>query len=161
LAGVAVGGEEAEGVGLVGGERFFDEDVEAGVERGDAEGDVVEVGRGDEDGVNFAGGEEGGDAGERAGIGECGEFFGTAVADGGEAQARGLAFGDIAGMDGAHATHADDAETDLLHVMDGKWKMKDGTGRVGARGSLAEKGVAWGHGGGKEDCGMFRARVVR
>ena len=84
------------------------------------EGDVVEVGRSDEDGIDFAGSEKSGDVGKRAGVGEGGEFLGVAVADGGEAQARGLALGDAAGMNSAHATHADDAETDLFHAEDGK-----------------------------------------
>jgi hypothetical protein len=47
-------GDQPLGVGFVGGNRFFDHDVQPGLERGDAQGGVLVMRRGDEDGIHFA-----------------------------------------------------------------------------------------------------------
>jgi hypothetical protein len=51
---VRVRGDEALAVGLMNGDGFFDQDVQAGGERLDADGGVAEMRRADQDGVDVA-----------------------------------------------------------------------------------------------------------
>ena len=46
------GRDEPFGVGLVRGNRFFDHHMQAGFKRRDAEGGVLKMRRGDDDGIN-------------------------------------------------------------------------------------------------------------
>ena len=52
---LAADGDESFGIGFVRGDRFFHHDMQAGLERGDAEAGVLVMRRGNDDGIDFAG----------------------------------------------------------------------------------------------------------
>jgi hypothetical protein len=113
--GFFVRGDQALGVGFVRGNRFLDHDVEAMLNGGDAEGGVLIMRRGDEDGIKGAG------ADEFIGVavnfeGEIFfEFVGRGAADGNEFAAVDFAGAQVFGVMFADVAHADDAQTDFSH----------------------------------------------
>lgn len=115
LLGALVGGDETFAVGFVDGEGFFDHDMEAGVERGDAHGGVEVVRGGDEDGVDGAGLEHGvevrelGFAGDGIGEGFC------AVADGSKGEPFDFAGADAGAVSASHVAESDESDAYSLH----------------------------------------------
>ena len=92
-------GDQALAVGLVDGDRFLDEHVQAGLERGDAGVGVIIVRRRDEHRVDQSGRDQLAVGGEAGDAGELCQPRGIAVGDRGEAQARDFPFENAPRMD--------------------------------------------------------------
>jgi hypothetical protein len=104
------------GVGFVRGNRLLDQGVHAGLERGHAQGGVLEVRRGDEDRIHLAG------ADERLAVGEGLQGLVTVERRGGVAHrdqfaAFDLAASQILGVVAADVAHANDAQSNGVHTM--------------------------------------------
>ena len=93
-------------------EGFLAEDVEAVLQGIDADGDVVEMRNGNEEGVDVAGADHFGAIGEVGDAGEALEPRGLQIADGGEGGVGDFPCEKIPGVGSAHVADADNTEAD-------------------------------------------------
>jgi hypothetical protein len=109
---IFVGGDEAFAVSLMDGEGLFHKDVEALLESVDADGGVIVVRGGDEDGIDFPGADHFCGTGEVFELGVFGQFGGIEIADGGEFGSGHFLGEEVSGVNFTHVAEADDAEAD-------------------------------------------------
>ena len=129
-------GDESLGIGFVGGDRFFDHDVQAGLECCDAKRGVLVVRGGDEQCVDRAAGDhilataENLDALFEVLL----ELVRRGAADGGEFTAVDSALEQVVGMEASHVAHADDANAYFIHERAGECAIGGALGQ--ARGAF-------------------------
>lgn len=113
---VGVGGDEAFAVGLVNGDGFFNQHMKSGLEGGDADGGVGEVGGADEDGIDFAAQDHFMDIGEGGFAFLGGGDGANAFAKGGDAEAGHFARADVCKVCLAHVAESYDAKSYIVHA---------------------------------------------
>jgi hypothetical protein len=112
---VAVGGDQALGVGAMDRDRLFDHDVQPGLQRLDAEGRMVVVRRGNQNGIDQTGGHHVIHLGEALDSGDTSEPGGIHIAHRREFELPDLSGLDVGRMCGPHVTETDDANAYLVH----------------------------------------------
>ncbi len=111
---VLMRGQEPFAVSFVDRDGFFHQHVQTGLERGDADRDVVKVWCRDEDRVDDPSGDHRVSRGEPWDVRELVKSGGVDVANGGQLEARDLAGADVAGVRCTHVAETDDTKADFI-----------------------------------------------